>query len=93
VTPADRADAAVPLGGPLQFTMSDLHEIVAALDVADADLIGGSELRDASLESDPFLAVEGYGRAVERMMKELWTHLAFYDPECDRAEVDESEPW
>jgi hypothetical protein len=87
------ADASLPTGGPLRLTVEDLREVVAALDAADAELVADFGLRDAAFESDPFLAAEEYVRSVERFVRDVWTMLAFFDPECDRAEVDEGEPW
>jgi hypothetical protein len=89
----DRADAALPTGGKLQLRVDDLREIVAGLDAADPAFVRDFGLADAALEShDPFVAGEHYVRAVERWLLDVWTRLAFYDPDCERI-PDDLEPW
>ena len=73
-----------PTGGPLRLSMTDVREIVDALDDADPELIESFGLTEAALESDVFALAAAYQRQVERWLKDLWTELALYDPaDCE----------
>jgi len=84
---SDRGHADQPTGGPLELSVSDLREIVDALDGAAPELVEDFGLGEAALESDIFLVADAYRRQVERWTRDLWTELAFYDLDCDREEA------
>ena len=81
--PDDQGSPGLPTGGPLRLAVDDLREIVAALAEADADLVRDFKLSEAAFEPDAFVAGDAYTRAVERWVRAIWTHLAFFDLDCD----------